>query len=120
MTLHINAPFTIRRNTVENVGPDLYVEQMIEQVLFIQQGERVNRPTFGCGVAYLVFDPLTSPKAGVTEHMVQSQLQRFVGDVADILSVKAVANNAELHVTVIYTNKLTGKQTESIYKSNVG
>jgi len=120
MALHINAPFTIRRNTVENVGPDLYVEQMIEQVLFIQQGERVNRPTFGCGVAYLVFDPLTSPKAGVTEHMVQSQLQRFVGDVADILSVKAVADNSELHITVNYTNKLTGKQSESIYKSNIG
>lgn len=120
MTLHINAPFTIRRNTVENVGPDRYVEQMIEQVLFIQQGERVNRPTFGCGVAYLVFDPLTSPKAGVTEHMVQSQLQRFVGEVADILSVKAVAEDAELHITVIYTNKLTGKQTESIFKANIG
>jgi len=120
MTMHINAPFTIRSNTVESVGPDLYVEQMIEQVLFIQQGERVNRPTFGCGVAYLIFDPLTSPKAGVTEHQVQSQLQRFVGDVADILSVKATTEDAELTITVVYTNKLTGKHAESTYKSLIG
>ena len=118
--MHINAPFTIRRNTVENVEPNLYVEQMIEQVLFIQQGERVNRPTFGCGVAYLVFDPITSATAGVTEHLVQSQLQRFVGDIANIISVKANAEDAELNVTVTYTNKLTGKQAESLYKRQIG
>ena len=118
--MHINAPFTIRRNTVENVGPDLYVEQMIEQVLFIQQGERVNRPTFGCGVAYLVFDPINSPTAGVTEHLVQSQLQRFVGDVADILFVKAKSEETQLSVVVSYVNKLTGKQVQSLYNRQLG
>jgi len=120
MTLHINAPFTVRDNTVETVSGDLYVQQIIEQVLFIQQGERVNRPSFGCGIAYLVFDPLTSPTAGVTEHLVQSQLQNFVGEVADILSVKANAVDSELHITVRYYNKLTGEQAESSYVSQTG
>ncbi|MEP3244147.1 MAG: GPW/gp25 family protein [Sneathiella sp.] len=120
MTRHINAPFSVRDNTVETVQGDLYVEQVIEQVLFIQQGERVNRPSFGCGIAYLVFDPLTSPTAGVTEHLVQSQLQNFVGEVADILSVKAEASGSELHVTVRYFNKLTGKPGHSHYVSQTG
>ncbi|MCG8493595.1 MAG: GPW/gp25 family protein [Sneathiellales bacterium] len=120
MNKHLNAPFALRDNTVQTVEGDLYVEQVIEQVLFIQQGERVNRPTFGCGIAYLVFDPLTSPTAGVTEHLVQSQLQDFVGDVADILSVKAESSGSELHVTVSYFNKLTGKPAHSQYSTSTG
>lgn len=117
---HINAPLSIQRNTIESVGPDLYVEQLIEQVLFTQQGERVNRPTFGCGIAYLVFDPLSSPTAGVTEHLVQNQLQRFVGTVADILAVKTIIQDAELHISVTYINKLTDQQVESTYQTRTG
>lgn len=117
MHMHVNAPFTVLHNTVESVPAVLYVEQLIGQVLFIQKGQRVNRPNFGCGIAYLVFDPLSSPTAGVTEHMVQSQLQNFVSEVADILSVKATTQDAELHVTVKYFNKITGSTVESHYQS---
>ena len=33
----------------------LAVRQQLEQLLFTIPGERVNRPTFGCGVQRLVF-----------------------------------------------------------------
>ncbi|MFT6557689.1 GPW/gp25 family protein [Sneathiella sp.] len=120
MTTYINSPFTVLANTLETIDSNLYVQQAIEQVLFIQQGERVNRPTFGCGIANLVFDPLTSPTAGITEHLVQNQLQKILGNIADILSVKTEAFDAELRISVSYYNKLTGKTATSHYQSSVG
>ena len=39
------------------VRPDAHVRDLIEQVLFTMPGERVMRPTFGIGLAQLVFQP---------------------------------------------------------------
>ncbi|CAN0329750.1 unnamed protein product, partial [Chrysoparadoxa australica] len=77
---YLKAPFTLRHNVVASTEPATYVEEMIEQVLFVRQGERVNRPTFGCGLEYSVFDTLTSAVSGVTEHLLQNELQAFDAD----------------------------------------
>ena len=51
MTVHVAHPFRIDgRGRVAEVDDALYVEQLVEQVLFTSPGERVNRPTFGSGL----------------------------------------------------------------------
>ena len=49
--MQIDYPYHIARNgrTAQTDTND-HIRDMIEQVLFTQPGERVNRPTFGCGL----------------------------------------------------------------------
>jgi len=47
---------------------------MIEQVLFTAPGERVNRPTFGCGLTQLLFAPNDTALAAAVNVTVQSSL----------------------------------------------
>jgi uncharacterized protein len=39
-----------------------YIKQLIRQVLFTAQGERINRPDFGAGVKRLVYTPTHLPR----------------------------------------------------------
>ncbi|RZI53888.1 MAG: hypothetical protein EOP16_00535 [Pseudonocardia sp.] len=49
------------------------------QVLFTAPGERVNQPTFGCGLNNLVFDPNNAILAAATEFTVGQALSRWLG-----------------------------------------
>lgn len=82
---------------------DRHIRDMIEQVLFTAPGERVNRPTFGCGLLQLVFEPNSEELAGTTQYLVQSALQQWLGDVIEVASVTVRAVDAKLEVTVVYT-----------------
>ena len=115
--MRLKAPFTIQNNTLATSSPDTYVEEMIEQVLFVRQGERVNRPQFGCGLEDAVFEALTGAVAGVTEHLIQTELQAYVAEIAEIVSVRASAHNAELDVRITYISKLTGARNERRFSS---
>jgi Baseplate wedge protein gp25 len=47
---------------------------MIEQVLFTALGERVNRPTFGCGLTQLLFAPNDTALAAAVNVTMQSPI----------------------------------------------
>lgn len=81
---------------------DRHIRDMIEQVLFTAPGERVNRPTFGCGLLQLVFEPNSDELATATQYIVQSALQQWLGDVIEVRSVTVAANDSRLDVTVVY------------------
>ena len=52
---YLNYPFFIDgRGRTAATGRDRHIRQMIEQVLFTNPGERVNRPDFGCGLRRMV------------------------------------------------------------------
>jgi phage baseplate assembly protein W len=57
-------------------------------VLFVAPGGRVMRPDFGSSVAELVFAPLSAELDGAAQMVIQSALQRWLGDV---IAVEAVA-----------------------------
>ena len=44
-----------------------YIKQLIRQVLFTAQGERINRPDFGAGVKRLVFAPNSPATASLAQ-----------------------------------------------------
>ena len=79
-----------------------HIRDMIEQVLFTSPGERVNRPTFGCGLLQLVFEPNRDELAATTQYLVQSALQQWLGDVIEVERVSVAAQDARLEVTVVY------------------
>lgn len=90
-----------------------HIRDMIEQLLFTSPGERVNRPTFGCGLMQLVFAPNSQELASVTQMLVQGALQQWLGDqiLAEAVSVESL--DAELRVTVQYiVRKSQERKTE--------
>jgi phage baseplate assembly protein W len=83
--------------------PDDHIRDLIEQVLFTNPGERVNRSTFGCGLNSLVFAPNSPELASATQFLVQGALQQWLGELIEVSSVEVIAQEALLEVTVQYT-----------------
>jgi phage baseplate assembly protein W len=83
---------------------------MIEQVLFTNPGERVNRPDFGCGLKRLVFMPNSQPLAAATQVLVKSALQKWLESEIQVEKVDVTAADDQLTVTVTYTNRANGEQ----------
>ena len=79
-----------------------HVRDLIEQLRFTAPGERVMRPTFGTGVAQLLFAPNSPELAGATQMLVQSALQQWLGDRLTVQAVRVEAVDAALRVLVSY------------------
>jgi phage baseplate assembly protein W len=95
---------------------DAHVEQMIEQLLFTAPGERAMRPTFGCGLRQLLFEPNSDVLAATTQLVVNGALQQWLGTVIDVLSVEVLAEDSTLRVTVSYQIRRTGAHKTSTFE----
>lgn len=108
---YLNYPFFIDgRGRTATTGRDRHIRQMIEQVLFTNPGERVNRPDFGCGLRRMVFMPNGQALAAATEVLVKSALQQWLENEIQVEKVEVTAVESELTVTVSYTNRASGKR----------
>ena len=81
---------------------DDHVRDMIEQFLFTNSGERVNRPDFGSGLLQLVFAPNSPELAATLQFTVQAGLQRWLGDVIVIQALEVTSEEATLRVDLTY------------------
>ena len=109
--MHVRYPYGFdRRGRTAAATEDDHVRHLIEQLLFTNHGERVMRPTFGSGLAQLVFAPNSTGLAEATQFLVQSALQEWLSDVIVVDDVRIVAEDATLRVTVAYTIKRTGRR----------
>ncbi len=84
-----------------------HIRDLIEQVLFTSPGERVNRPTFGCGLLQLVFAPNSPELAAATQFLVQGALQQWLGDLIQVEAVEVLSEDSTLRVTVRYIVRRT-------------
>ena len=86
-----------------------HVRQMLEQVLFTAQGERVMRPDFGCGLPQLVFAPNGPELAAATQFLVQASLQQWLADAIELKDVAVTADEGTLRIEVSYVLRGTGE-----------
>ncbi|MEJ2670924.1 MAG: GPW/gp25 family protein [Deltaproteobacteria bacterium] len=89
---------------------DDHIRDLIEQLLFTNPGERVNRPDFGSGLMQLVFAPNSDELAAATQFLVQGALQQWLGDVIQVDGVQVEAEDATVNVTIQYTVRRTQQQ----------
>ena len=75
---------------------------MIEQLLFTNPGERVNRPDFGSGLFQMVFQPNSTALAAALQFTLQGALQQALGDLIVVQSVLVNATDSTLTVAVQY------------------
>ncbi len=107
--IYLNYPLFIDgRGRTATTDRDQHIRQMIEQVLFTNPGERVNRPDFGCGLRRLVFMPNSQPLAAATQMLVKSALQQWLQNEIQVERVEVTAADNELTVTVAYTRRDSG------------
>jgi phage baseplate assembly protein W len=108
--MNIAYPFAFdRRGRTATAGDDDHIRQMIEQLLFTNPGERVNRPDFGSGILQLVFAPDSPELAAAMQFTLQAALQRWLGDVIQIQALEVSAEDSTLRITVNYLRLLTNQ-----------
>lgn len=103
--MQFNYPFRIDEKglTARVEEEEEHIHQLIEQVLFTIQGERVNRPTFGTNINQLVFAPNSDELAAATQFLVQGALQQWLGDLINVESVKVESEESTLRVSIEYS-----------------
>ena len=98
------------RGRTAETSDDAHIRDLIEQVLFTSPGERVNRPTFGCGLNQLVFAPNSPELAAATQFLVQGALQQWLGDLIQVQAVDVQSEDARLGITMEYIVRRTQQQ----------
>lgn len=89
------------------VRGDAAVRQSIILLLSTVPGERVMRPSYGCPLHRLVFDPNDETTAGLAIHYVRRALTRFEPR-AEILHLRATADEAALRIRLDYRVRASG------------
>jgi phage baseplate assembly protein W len=118
--MHIDYPYhfgpTGRTATTDD--DDSYLRDLIELVLFTSPGERVNNPTFGCGLMQLVFSPNSQTVAAATQLAVQGALQQWLGNLIQAQAVVVNSADSTLSVQVTYIVRATQQsQTATFTRS---
>lgn len=92
------------------------VRQRLEQLLFTVRGERVNRPTFGCGVQKLVFAGASRETATAAEFLIRSNIDRHMPEII-LDAVRVTAVDSTLHIDILYTLPDTGEELAASFQA---
>lgn len=111
--------FDSRGRTTDTDEAD-HIRDLIYQVLFTSPGERVMRPDFGSGLLQLVFAPNSDVLAATTQMLMQSALQRWLGDVIAVEAVVIETIETLLRVTVRYVVRRSGARVTEIFEQGGG
>lgn len=106
--MQIGYPFRIdERGRVASATFNRHIQQMVEQILFTQPGERVNRPDFGSGVQQLIFAPNNAELAAATEFLVKGALEQWLGEAIEVEAVNVQSEDASLQIAIQYRIRQT-------------
>lgn len=102
--MNLNFPLQFdNQGQTASTDDEAHIRNLIEQVLFTNPGERVNRPDFGSGLLQTVFEPNVGQMAATAQFLVQGALNRWLGNLIQVEEVQIAAEDARLEVRVAYT-----------------
>ena len=108
--MNIDFPFHFdERGRTATTDNDDHVRDMIEQLLFTNPGERVNRPDFGSGILQLIFAPNSPELAATLQFTMQAALQQWLGDVIEVQQLEVTSVEASIQVVLRYAIRRTGE-----------
>ena len=86
---------------------------MIEQLLFTNPGERVNRPDFGSGLLQMVFAPNSPELAAGLQFTMQAALcNEYLGSLIEVRTLRVTAADSTLTVQIEYVLRATGQTVD--------
>ena len=114
--MNIDYPFHFdTRGRTADTGTDDHIRDLIEQMLFTNPGERVNRPDFGSGLLQMVFAPNSPEIAAALQFTVQASLQQWLGDVIQVQSLEVSSEDSMLRVELNYIVTRTAEQRTEVF-----
>lgn len=118
--MNVSLPFSIdREGRTATVPLDRHVRNLIEQVLFTNPGERVNRWDFGSGLLGLVFSPNSAELAAALQANVHAALQRWLGDLIEVRNLEVASVDAELRILLEYAVVATGEERSEVFERTI-
>ena len=115
--MNIDFPFHFDgRGRAAATGDDDHIRDMIEQFLFTNPGERVNRPDFGSGLLHMVFEPNSPELASALQFTIQAGLQRWLGDLIEVQALEVTSEEEKLRVLVQYAVRRTGERRRETFE----
>lgn len=109
---------TAQPNTGD-AGRNAHIRNLIEQFLFTEAGERVNRPDFGSGLLQMVFAPNSPELAATLRFTVQAGLQRWLGDVIEVQGLEVTSEDSTLRLHLQYLVLRTGEVQQETFEKNI-
>lgn len=108
-TIDVAYPYRLDdRGRTATVGYADHVQQMLELLLLTRPGERVNLPTFGCGLLDQVFAP-NSPEIAAALHVtIAAAINLWLQDLLLVTSLEVTAQDSQLTVSIGYTVLASG------------
>ncbi len=111
--MNIAFPYqTDGRGRTAQASDDDHIRHLIEQLLFTNPGERVNRPDFGSGLLQSVFQPNSTELAAALQFSLQGALQQILGNRIQLQGVQVSNIDSTLQVVVQYA--VRGQQQSQI------
>jgi hypothetical protein len=118
--MNIDFPFHFdSRGRTASTDDNDHIRDMIEQLIFTNPGERVNRPDFGSGLLQLIFAPNSPELAATVQFTLQAAIQRWLGDVIDVQDLEVQASDSTLTVNLKYVIRRTNQQQTVTLTRNV-
>lgn len=109
--MNIDYPFHLdHRGRTALTDSDDHIRDMMEQYLFTNTGERVNRPDFGSGLLQLVFAPNSPELASTLQFTLQAGLQQWLGDVIEVRKLEVASEEAAIRVEIQYLVRRTQEE----------
>ncbi|MEO8971028.1 MAG: GPW/gp25 family protein [Ktedonobacteraceae bacterium] len=96
-----------------------HVRDMLEQLLFTNPGERVNRPDFGSGLQQLVFAPNSPELAAALQYTLKAAVQRWLGDVLELQALDVTSDDSTLSIVIAYIVKQTNERQVAQFTQTV-
>lgn len=111
----------LRSQRIEYVGGPEKVRQSIQIILETEPGERVMRPTFGCGLRRYLMKPNTAATRALMQRDVQTALKAWEPRI-DVQSVTVTPGDdpALALIEIFYAHKRDGKQGNFVYPFYLG
>lgn len=92
------------------------IYEQLEQLLLTMPGERVSRPTFGCGVQQLVFASASPEAAAAAEYTVSVAIKRHLKETIDLDAVRVTVHDSAMYIDILYTLRETGEELSASFE----
>jgi uncharacterized protein len=118
--LNIDYPFHFdSRGRTALTDTNDHIRDMLEQLLFTNAGERVNRPDFGSGIQQLIFAPTSPELAAALQFTLKSAIQRWLGDLIQVQELDVTSEDSTLSIFIQYIVRRTNQQQQAQFTRNM-
>lgn len=119
--MNIDFPYHFdSRGRTATAGDEKHIRDMIEQLIFTDPSERVNRPDFGSGLLQLLFAPNSPELAATVQFTLQAAVQHWLGDLIDLQDLQVEAVDSALTIDLKYLIRRTNEQQATTLTRDLG